>query len=108
MLFPSQWKESYGLTVREALLRDVWVVCTHPGGQSEDVMDGINGTYISLYDGSEELKKVIEGFLEQPSFLDAYLNPYKDHIMTYEQQADELFEIYNSVKVAENKKHPVL
>lgn len=108
LLFPSQWKESYGLTVREALLRDVWVVCTHPGGQSEDVMDGINGTYISLYDGSEELKKVIEGFLEQPSFLDAYLNPYKDHIMTYEQQADELFEIYNSVKVAENKKHPVL
>lgn len=28
LLFPSQWMESYGLTVREALSRDVWVIST--------------------------------------------------------------------------------
>ena len=31
LLFPSQWKESFGLTVREALARDVWVIAIDAG-----------------------------------------------------------------------------
>ena len=32
LLFPSQWKESFGLTVREAIARGVWVIATEAGG----------------------------------------------------------------------------
>jgi glycosyltransferase involved in cell wall biosynthesis len=53
LLFPSQWKESFGLTVREALVRDVWVVTTDGGGAAEAVIDGVNGTVIPL-DGRHE------------------------------------------------------
>ena len=37
LLFPSQWKESFGLTVREALARDVWVIATDCGGPAEAI-----------------------------------------------------------------------
>lgn len=94
LLFPSQWKESYGMTVREALLRDVWVICSHPGGQSEDVVDGVNGNYISLTGDKAELKNVIENLLDHASLFDHYENPHKEHIATLEEQADELLGYY--------------
>ena len=31
LLFPSLWKESFGSTVREALVRDVWVIASDAG-----------------------------------------------------------------------------
>jgi len=39
LLFPSQWKKSFGLTVRVALARDVWVIATEGGGPAEAIMD---------------------------------------------------------------------
>ncbi len=107
LLFPSQLKESYGLTVREALLRDVWVVCTSPGAQAEDVRDGVNGTYIPLRADYKVLKKVVEDLIDRTSFFNTYVNPYKDHIMTFEQQADELYQYYNRVMQEKGKKHLV-
>lgn len=98
LLFPSQWKESYGMTVREALLRDVWVICSHPGGQSEDVIDGVNGNYISLTGDAAELKLVIESLLNHASMFDNYINPHKEHIATLEEQANELLGYYRQVK----------
>lgn len=90
LLFPSQWKESYGLTVREALSRDVWVVTTAPGGQSEDVVDGVNGTYLPINGRAETLVKAVEALLDEPGKFDGYVNPYKDRLATYEAQTDEL------------------
>ncbi|EUK17586.1 glycosyltransferase [Commensalibacter papalotli (ex Servin-Garciduenas et al. 2014)] len=98
LLFPSQWKESYGMTVREALLRDVWVICSNPGGQSEDVVDGVNGTYVSLTGDSEELKRVIEDLLDKASMFDNYVNTHKDHIATMEEQTEELLGYYYQIK----------
>ncbi|MDI2112566.1 glycosyltransferase [Commensalibacter nepenthis] len=98
LLFPSQWEESYGLTVREALLRDVWVVCSHPGGQSEDVIDGVNGNYVSLKGDVAELVTVIEVLLDKVSMFDHYENPFKDHIATLEDQAEELLGYYQQIK----------
>lgn len=100
LLFPSQWKESYGMTVREALLRDVWVICSHPGGQSEDVVDGVNGNYISLTGDQVELQNVIEKLLDNASLFDHYKNPHKEHIATLEEQADELLGYYRQVSEA--------
>ncbi|MDI2090874.1 glycosyltransferase [Commensalibacter oyaizuii] len=98
LLFPSQWKESYGMTVREALLRDVWVICSHPGGQSEAVIDGVNGTYISLDGDAIELKKAVEALLDKASMFNHYENPYKDNIETFEHQAETLLEYYRWVR----------
>lgn len=35
LLFPSQWKETYGLTIREALARNICVIQTDSGGTTE-------------------------------------------------------------------------
>lgn len=48
LLFPSQWKESFGLTVREALAWNVWVIATDAGGVVEDLVNGENASIIPL------------------------------------------------------------
>ena len=90
LLFPSQWKESFGLTVREALLRDVWVIATDGGGTVEDIVDGVNGTIIPLDANPDRLYQAVVALLDRPDRLGGYCNPYKERIVTYELQAEEL------------------
>ncbi len=90
LLFPSQWKESYGLTVREALARDVWVIASAPGGQSEDVADGINGRLIPLDGRPHGLAAAIAEILADPGRLDDYVNPHRDALADPADQAEEL------------------
>ncbi|GFE94032.1 hypothetical protein DmAi_20910 [Acetobacter persici] len=97
LLFPSQWKESYGLTVREALARDVWVIATGPGGQSEDLVDGVNGTVIAIDGRPETLQKAVEALLKNPERLTGYVNPFKQQLATFEEQAAELEGILRDV-----------
>ncbi|PRY66350.1 glycosyltransferase involved in cell wall biosynthesis [Vreelandella songnenensis] len=59
LLFPTQWKESFGLTVREALARNVWVIATDAGGVVEDIIPGENGIVIPFTDEGVELKKAV-------------------------------------------------
>ena len=90
LLFPSQWKESFGLTVREALARDVWVIATAPGGQSEDIVDGVNGRLIPLDGRASGLVVAIEEILSDPAMLDGYVNPHRHALADYATQAGEL------------------
>lgn len=90
LLFPSQWKESYGLTVREALARDVWVVATEPGGQAEDIVDGVNGRLIPLDGRVGGLIAAIEEILLTPERLEGYANPYPHALAGYASQAEAL------------------
>jgi O-antigen biosynthesis protein len=90
LLFPSQTKESFGLTVREALLRDVWVISTDAGGAVEDIVPGENGDIIPITSDHGPLREAIRALLDNPDRLRAHVNPHKDRIATYEQQADEL------------------
>ncbi|GBR46177.1 glycosyltransferase [Neokomagataea tanensis NBRC 106556] len=92
LLFPSQWKESYGLTVREALARDVWVVTTAPGGQSEDVVEGVNGTHLPIDGRFEPLLEVMCMLIAEPSRFDGYVNPLKNTLCTFDAQSDALLE----------------
>jgi glycosyltransferase involved in cell wall biosynthesis len=69
LVFPSQWKESFGLTVREALLRGVWVITTQGGGAAEAVQDGVNGTLIPLDGGWESLAQAVCALLDDPGRL---------------------------------------
>ena len=90
LLFPSQWKESFGLTVREALARDVWVIATAPGGQSEEIVDGVNGRLIPLDGRASGLVAAIEEILSNPAMLDGYVNPHRHTLADYAAQAEAL------------------
>ena len=95
LLFPSQWKESFGLTVREALVRDVWVICTESGGTVEDMRDGENATIIPLSTDPTFLKKAVEDCIARD--WKNYTNPYKSDIKTYHDQAEELHSFFMEV-----------
>lgn len=97
LLFPSQWKESFGLTVCEALARDVWVVVTEGGGAAEFVVDGENGTVIPLVNDKRPLQAAIEALLARPDRLRGHVNHYKDRIASYDDQAEELHGMLRSI-----------
>ncbi len=92
LLFPTQWKESFGLTVREAIVRDVWVIATDAGGVVEDIKPGRNGTIIPFRDDGTALKEAI---LDAVDRLDQFCpgEPVifdRSGIRTCQEQADEL------------------
>lgn len=109
LLFPSQCKESFGLTVREALARDVWVISTNCGGPVEEIVEGVNGTIIPLTtDGDHKaLSEAVRNILDHPEMLEGYANPYRDQIVTLKDQAQELREILTTVAEAHRVAHPV-
>lgn len=63
LLFMSQWKETYGLTIREAIARGIHVVQTSSGGTVEHA--GVRPEWLlQLGDGPEVLRPKIEQLLE--------------------------------------------
>ena len=86
LLFPSQWKESFGLTVREAIARGVWVIATDAGGVAEDCVEGMNADIIPLDGDHITLKRCIEAILEK-----GVVPPVRMKAVVSEtQQAEEL------------------
>jgi glycosyltransferase involved in cell wall biosynthesis len=96
LLFPSQWKESFGLTVREALVRNVWIIATDAGGVVEDLVDGENATIIPLNGDYRPLQKAIQQCLERDDWR-KYNNPYRNRIRGYGEQATELYGYFNTL-----------
>ena len=94
LLFPSQWKESFGLTVREALVRNIWIISTDGGGTTEDLVDGENATIIPISSNIQHLMKAIFQCLDK-DFSD-YENPYVEDIITYQKQAEQLYNFYTA------------
>lgn len=97
LLFPTLCKESFGLSVREALIRDVWVVTTSAGGVVDDIEDGVNGTILSIDLSPDELCAELERLIEDTEKVKSFVNPHKDKIMTIDGQADELWHIYSGL-----------
>ncbi len=97
LLFPSQWLESFGLTVREALARDVWVIATDCGGPIEDMTDGVNGTIVPMDGRHEGMRDAIAALLDEPDRLAGYRNPYNDRLRTFAMQSEELFGLFSAV-----------
>ena len=90
LLFPSQWKECFGLTVREALARDVWVLATESGGAAEQVVAGVNGTLIPMGNDPSPLAAAVAELLNASEMFENYVNPYKNQIASLDDQAREL------------------
>jgi glycosyltransferase involved in cell wall biosynthesis len=84
LLFPSQWKESFGLTVREALVRDVWVIATNGGGTIEDISSD------PIY-----LKNAICQCLTKD--WSNFHNSFKSDVTNYIMQAKELSNFYHEL-----------
>jgi glycosyltransferase involved in cell wall biosynthesis len=85
LLFPSQWKESFGLAVREALIRHKWVIATDGGGTTEDIVPGVNGTIIPLGCDINPLHAAVLECFER-EWKD-YRNPQADRVVTFDRQA---------------------
>lgn len=101
LLFPSLWKESFGLTVREALVRDVWVISTDCGGPAEDLVPGVNGDVVAM-GGTDGFREAIRACLKDPARVRRYQNPLKQRIRNYDQQAAELLDYYHESRQADS------
>jgi glycosyltransferase involved in cell wall biosynthesis len=89
LLFPSQWKESFGLTVREAMARHVWVVASDGGGLSEDCAEGVNASLIPMTADHRPLAAAITHLLDHHDAAN-FRNPLADAITTIAAQGAEL------------------
>ncbi len=90
LLVPSLWKESFGLVVREALARDIWVIATAAGGVVEDIVDGVNGCVVGIGDTrgfQRALDDVLARADQLPSGDSRTATP---RIRGYDEQAAEL------------------
>jgi len=65
LLFLSQWKETYGLTIREALARGIRVIQTDSGGTVEHPVAD-RARLLAIGEGPERLRAEIEAVLDAP------------------------------------------
>lgn len=99
LLFPTQWKESFGLSVREALARNVWVIATDAGGVVEDIRVGENGYIIPFTDKGEGLQQAVLDTLEyfERIPVGATIALSTLNITFFDEQAAELATLFKSV-----------
>ena len=99
LLFPTRWKESFGLTVREAQERGIWVICSDAGGVVEDIEEGVNGRIIGFKDDGRELEAAVYEAARIVVERRKERNKRKKlpQIRKFREQADELMEIIREV-----------
>ncbi len=87
LLFLSQWKETFGLTVREALARGIRVIQTDSGGTTEH--DGPDKhRMLRIGDGPDKLLPLLEDLLNTP-----HDHPAPVPVASFGQQAAGFLEI---------------
>lgn len=98
LLYPTQSKESFGLTVREALIRNVWVITSDAGGAVEDIIPGENGFIIPFNNDGATLLECVKETIAHFSYLsqtEEVQLPHS-HIRTFGEQCEELKDIYRN------------
>lgn len=89
LVAPSQARETYGLTVREAVLRGTWVIMPDGDGGMDHIIDGRNGTVYPRDGGLEALATALNHYLDNHRELRP--DPQLSHrIPTYDDQVDDL------------------
>ncbi len=99
LLFPTQWKESFGLTIREALARNVWVITTDAGGVVEDITPGVNGLVVPFNDTGAAFTEAVRETIQfyQKFKIGSEISLETKTITWFEDQADELMNLYRQV-----------
>lgn len=95
LLFPSQAYESFGLTVREAIVRGVWPILTKGGGTQEGIVDGRNATVVPQDQAEVQLRIAIEAELARWPKRHQF-RPCEPPIWGFDHQADDLLEHYRA------------
>ena len=87
LLFPSQWKETFGLTIREALARGIRVIQTDSGGTTE--WDGARpDRMLAIGDGPDKLRPMLIRALDQ-----AATPPAPVRVASYSDQAQAFLDL---------------
>ncbi len=87
LLFLSQWKETFGLTIREALSRGIRVIQTDSGGTIEHP-GADRGRMLQIGDGPKKLRALLEGEIERSSSF-----PEPCHVAGYREQAARFLDL---------------
>jgi O-antigen biosynthesis protein len=95
LLCPSQCKESFGLSVREALIRHKWVVVTDAGGITEDIIPGVNGTIIPMVPDPQFLREAVLQCFDRD--WRQYRNVHSETVRTFADQSSELYEVLSDL-----------
>lgn len=104
LLFPSQWKETFGLTVREALCRGVRVIQTDSGGTVEH-QGPDRDRMLTIGGGAAELRAELRHALDRPD-----PHPAPVPVAGFADQAAEFVRLTEGLiepKGAWSRKHPI-
>lgn len=93
LLFPSLGYESFGLTVREAISSDCFVIVSNCGGPAEAVHNNKNGFIIPRGEKAA-LKTAVEKVLKNPAQYLNYRTKDFGDVRSYKEQAEELLGYY--------------
>ena len=96
LLFPSLWDESFGLTVREAIVRDVFVVAAECGGPSEAIVHGENGFLFPKGD-RQAFQALLQHILDAQEAHKAYRTSNRGDVIDVAAQTRELAALYHHV-----------
>ncbi|MEQ8517451.1 MAG: glycosyltransferase [Cytophagales bacterium] len=98
LIFPSEWYETFGLTIIEAFSVGTPVIVSDIGGHSELVLEGENGFHFKAGD-PKDLNSVLEKFEVYENKNQLSLNARKEYELNYtpEKNYNYLIEIYNSM-----------
>lgn len=92
LLFLSTWKETFGLTSREAALRGVHVLATDCGAPIEPLIDGDTATILPGFGSAGDLEAAVARFVRDgaPSPSDAGRAKIAQNVGAYEDQAAKI------------------
>ncbi len=96
LLFPSEWNESFGLMVREAILNNVFVISSQCGGPSSSIVDGVNGLVFPKKN-RDKFIKCLDYVFENKEKIKSYKTTNFGDIRTFSSQTDELKQKYEEI-----------
>lgn len=96
LLFPSLWDESFGLTVREAIVRDIFVVAADCGGPSEAIVHGENGLLFPKGDKAA-FSRHLHHILDNKDVFTSYRTSNFGDVISIESQTRELAFAYERI-----------
>lgn len=96
LLFPSLWDESFGLIVREAIVRDIFVITADCGGPSEAIVHGENGFVFPKGD-IKAFTALLHHILDQQEEFIAYRTLTRGDVIDAGTQALELAAAYQRI-----------
>lgn len=99
LLFLSQWKETFGLTVREALVRDTYVIATDSGPAAEDIDHGTTGHILQGFGTANSLKAAMSNFMTKNVNSNIAIPKQKTKpIRCVEEHAAEILNLYKELQ----------